>query len=70
MSQFENMSERDSIPGLSVTPNFIMRWGRGGSARIRSMDQCWLYVELILSFISPRNTFPAPLAKGEIIDYI
>lgn len=47
-----------------------MRWGRGESVRIWSMDQCWLYVELILSFISPRNIFPAPLAKGEIIDYI
>lgn len=33
------------------------------------MDQCWLYAELILPFISPRNIFVAPLTKGKIIDY-
>lgn len=69
ISQFKNMSEL-GLEGLTVTPNFIMRWGRGRSAGIRSLDRYWLYVELILSFISLRNIFPEPLAKGEIIDYI
>lgn len=44
--------------------NVIKGWVSGESARLSSMDHYWLYVELILPFIFPRNIFLALPAKG------
>lgn len=65
MSQFKNMSEL-GLESRSRRDSQFYEVGRGGSARIRSLDQCWLYVELILLFLQGTSS-RSPWQRGKLL---